>query len=169
MKQNFKKTKQLSRHTWNLYHPPGICSLAIYTPHLLKVEGSFILQAPGQRREPTDWPTAHHQTMFMSCTLFLSAIPEGICSQNIIHILYTNWLNYETVYQPFMLHAALMRATHFKLGSGSWARWRERVVVGGVQSGASTGGGRTAWLCTQKRPSHKRRDFCTAAWCLLIH
>lgn len=125
-----KKTKQLSRHTWNLCHPPGIRSLAIYTPHLLKVEGSFILRAPGQRGEPTDRPTAHHPTMFMSCTLFPSAIPEGICSQNILHILYTNWLNYETIYQPFILHAALMGATHFKLGSGSRARWRNGVGGG---------------------------------------
>ena len=44
----------------NLYHSSGSCSLAIYTPHLLKVEGSFVLRAPGQRGEPTDRLTAHY-------------------------------------------------------------------------------------------------------------
>lgn len=78
---------------------------------------------PGTERRahrPAESPVPS-KTKFMSCTSFLAAIPEGICSQNIIHILYTNWLNYEMVYQPFTPCAAPVRTPHSELGSGSRA------------------------------------------------
>lgn len=84
--------------------------------HPSPTQSGRLLCSPGPGTErgayrPADSPLSS-KTKFVSHTLFTAAIPEGICSQNI------NWLNYETVYQPFTLRAAPVRATQSELGSG---------------------------------------------------
>lgn len=106
--------------------------------HPSPTQSGRLLCSPGPGTErgacrPADSPLSS-KTKFVSHTLFTAAIPEGICSQNI------NWLNYETVYQPFTLRAAPMRATQSELGSGPRAGRRNG-------QGGEPG-------CVQRRPSH---------------
>lgn len=122
--------------------------------HPSPTQSGRLLCSPGPGTErgayrPADSPLLS-KTKFVSCTLFIAAIPEGICSQNIIQILYTNWLNYETVYQLFTLCAAPARATQSELGSGPRAGRRNGL-------GAS--------LAVRRGDPHTRRPWycCTVS------
>lgn len=80
--------------------PTDLCTLATHTLHLLQAEGPSVLWASGQREQAADQWAPHYPS---SCWVlyFCRHAQEESGLKDIIHILSTDWLNYEMVYQVF--------------------------------------------------------------------